>query len=44
MMKEQTVKFSMAYTAQDFKDVVADFAAGKFICAPVLRPEARLGC
>lgn len=29
MLKELTVKFSMAYDDKDFKDVVADFAAGQ---------------
>lgn len=30
MLKEITVKFSLAYDNQDFKDVVKDFIAGKF--------------
>lgn len=30
MLKELTIKFSLAYDNQDFKDVVADFVAGKF--------------
>ena len=31
MLKEINIKFSMAYTNSDFKKVVEDFVAGKFV-------------
>lgn len=30
MLKEITIRFSMAYNHKDFKEVVDDFGAGKF--------------